>query len=86
MDSSTRKSMGRIIRKPEVLHKVGFSDTKLWRMEKAGEFPRRVALGGNSSGWFEMEVDEWMAQRAAERLNPDAPRCRHPRRVAGNQK
>ena len=59
----------RIIRKPELFSKVSLSDATIWRMEKAGRFPRRIQLGGNSVGWFEDEVDGWIAKKAAERYD-----------------
>ena len=57
----------RILRKPECLHRVGLSDPTVWRLEKKGQFPRRLRLGGNSCGWLESEVNEWMKARAAAR-------------------
>jgi prophage regulatory protein len=57
----------RIIRKPELLSKVGLSDATIWRMERAGKFPKRVSLGGNSVGWLDHEIKEWFEQKAAER-------------------
>jgi len=57
----------RIIRKPELLGMIGLSDATVWRMEKAGEFPRRLRLGGNSVGWFLGEIDGWLAKKAEER-------------------
>ncbi len=29
----------RIIRKPELMSRIGLSDASIWRMEKAGKFP-----------------------------------------------
>lgn len=57
----------RIIRKPELLATVGLSDPTIWRMEKEGNFPKRIRLGGNSCGWFENEVQDWLTARGAER-------------------
>jgi len=57
----------RILRKPETLYRTGLSDPTIWRMEKAGKFPRRIKLGGNSVGWFESEVLTWLKNKAAER-------------------
>jgi len=57
----------RIVRKPELFAKVGLSDATIWRMERAGKFPKRLSLGGNSVGWLENEVDEWFDQKAADR-------------------
>lgn len=61
------KKRTRVIRKPELLATVGLSDPTIWRMEKEGKFPKRIRLGGNSCGWFENEVLDWLAARGAER-------------------
>ena len=58
----------RVIRKPELMNRIGLSDASVWRMERKGMFPRRIRLGGNSVGWFESEINRWFAQKAAERL------------------
>jgi len=57
----------RIIRKPGVFNKIQLSDATLWRREKKGDFPQRISLGGNSVGWFEDEIDAWLAKKAAAR-------------------
>ncbi|BBO70975.1 hypothetical protein DSCA_49050 [Desulfosarcina alkanivorans] len=57
----------RVIRWPELEKRIGVSNVTAWRWEKAGKFPKRIRLGGNSAGWIESEVDEWIKQRAAER-------------------
>ncbi len=59
--------MDRIIRKKELFHMVPLSDATIWRMEKAGKFPKRLQLGGNSVGWSESEVREWQDQLKAAR-------------------
>jgi prophage regulatory protein len=64
----------RILRKPEVLAIVNVSPTTLWRMEKAGRFPRRISLGPNSAGWLASEVEAWFANLTKNR--DTAPRIR----------
>jgi prophage regulatory protein len=58
----------RIIRKPELFARVGLSDATIWRMEKAGKFPQRVRLGGNSVGWIDDEIEGWFADRLYNRV------------------
>jgi len=53
----------RLIRKPELLRRVPYSDTTIWREEKAGRFPRRVQLGPGAVGWYEDEIDAWINAR-----------------------
>lgn len=67
----------RIIRKPELFSMIGLSDATIWRLEKKGKFPRRISLGGNSVGWFDTEVNGWLATKAADRKeNPVQTRQR----------
>ena len=65
--SPTRQSGIRVIRKAELEQKTGLSAMQIGRLEKDGDFPRRIRLGANSVGWIELEVDEWITRRAAER-------------------
>jgi prophage regulatory protein len=60
--------MHRIIRKPELMVKIQLSDATIWRMENKGTFPRRIKLGGNSVGWFDNEVEEWLTKKSADRF------------------
>jgi prophage regulatory protein len=57
----------RILRKKEVLSVIGLSDTTLWRMEKTGQFPKRINLGGNSVGWLSSEIQKWIKLKAEKR-------------------
>ena len=57
----------RILRKPELMTKIGLSDASIWRMERAGRFPKRIRLGGKSVGWFSDEVEKWFQEKAAAR-------------------
>ena len=52
---------GRVIRFHEVKRLVPLSRTTLWRMERAGRFPRRIQIGSNAVAWHEQEVLDWIA-------------------------
>ena len=43
--------------------KTGKSRVQLWRDVRAKRFPAPLELGANSVGWFEDEIDEWLASR-----------------------
>jgi len=60
----------KLLRPKDAATKVGLSRMHLYRLERAGRFPRRVRLGVASVGWLEHEVDSWIAERAAERDQP----------------
>jgi prophage regulatory protein len=52
-----------ILRLPEVIGRTGLSRTTLWRLERNGQFPRRIYLSRNSVGWDRDEVSRWLANR-----------------------
>jgi prophage regulatory protein len=65
----------RILRQRQVCEAVGYSTMHIWRLEKAGLFPRRLKLGPNSVGWLASEIDAWIEAKIAER---DATQGREP--------
>lgn len=52
-----------IIRFKDVKAITGLSRTTIWRYERDGLFPRRIALGGGSIGWYQNEIEHWVASR-----------------------
>jgi prophage regulatory protein len=62
------ESSMKVLRFSKLQERVGLSRTHVGRLESAGEFPRRVALGPRSVGWREDEVDAWLEAR--ERVGP----------------
>ncbi|OYX39017.1 MULTISPECIES: AlpA family phage regulatory protein [unclassified Sphingomonas] len=59
----------RLIRKPALEEKVGYTERHIRDMEARGAFPKRLRPdpNGSSVAWIEEEIDEWIAARAAER-------------------
>lgn len=57
----------RVLRKREIIDRVGYSLMHLYRLEKLGLFPGRIRLGPNSVGWIEGEVDAWIKERIRQR-------------------
>ena len=57
----------KFLRLPEVLMRVPYSRSHLWRMERDGKFPKRVKLGPNRVGWLAGEIDAWINSRIIER-------------------
>ena len=53
----------RLVRSTELVALVGLSRTQVWRLEKAGQFPRRRRLGPNSVAWLLSEVQEFLNSR-----------------------
>ncbi|MBO9377646.1 AlpA family phage regulatory protein [Sphingomonas histidinilytica] len=50
-----------IIRLPEVLRRTGLKRTTLYRKIRDRSFPTQVRLSLNCVGWYESDVDGWVA-------------------------
>jgi len=48
-------------------HGITFGRSHLYTLENEKKFPKRVQLGVNRVGWVQSEVEEWLAQRLANR-------------------
>lgn len=57
----------RLLRRREVEQKTGKSRAAIYADIRAGTFPEPVPIGVNSVAWLEAEVDQWIADRLAER-------------------
>ena len=47
---------------------ITFSRRHLKRLEDEKKFPLRVVLGENKIGWVVTEVDDWLAEKLADRI------------------
>jgi predicted DNA-binding transcriptional regulator AlpA len=56
----------------QVLEIVPISRTTLFRMEKAGRFPKSTYITPNRRVWFEDEIIAW--QHAVDEFNPNRGR------------
>lgn len=65
MTSPSRK----ILRLPAVKEKTGLGRDSIYRGGREGWFPTRIKITSRASGWFEDEIDSWIAARAAERTS-----------------
>lgn len=54
---------------------VTYSKTQLWRLAKAGTFPKPIKVGAARNAWVESEIDAWIKARMAER-DSAAAECR----------
>ena len=48
----------RILNSNEVVKKIGLSKVTVWRMERAGLFPKRINLSDRRVGWAESEIED----------------------------
>jgi predicted DNA-binding transcriptional regulator AlpA len=65
----------------QVLDRIPMSKTTLWRMEKAGKFPRSTYLSPNRRAWFEDEIIKW--QNEVDERQPNRGRGKGRRSSAG---
>lgn len=63
----------RLIRLPEVISITGCKRTKIYQLERAGKFPKRISLGATTA-WSEREVRAWVQLRIAARDQDEAKR------------
>ena len=63
----------RILSKRQLKELVLYSPQHIARLEKAGQFPKRVQLGPSRVGWVEDEVLDWLQVKLSCREEP----CRH---------
>jgi prophage regulatory protein len=64
LDSGPR--LPRLVSFREVAQRVALSRSTIWRMERAGQFPKRRRLSVNKVAWWEPEIEEWLQTRALQ--------------------
>ncbi len=65
--SSEHSPGRRLLRAKQVMARMGWSRTTLWRRVRAGEFPAPVKTGANGTAFYEEEVNT--AQANLPRVN-----------------
>lgn len=53
----------KLLRLPVVIEVTGLCRTAIYQLEKAGDFPHRVAIGKRSVAWREDQVIAWIESR-----------------------
>ena len=56
-------NVDRIVSAKERRSLIPYSDMHVWRLEQAGEFPRRIRLGANRVGWSLQELQAWIVAK-----------------------
>jgi prophage regulatory protein len=62
---SKRLSPEELILHGDLKRLVPLSRTTVWRMERRGEFPRRIAISDRRVAWRRSEIEAWLKRRAA---------------------
>ena len=55
-----------ILRRKSVEARTGLSRSTLYAYIAAGQFPAPVALGARAVGWYESDVEAWLASRVKQ--------------------
>ncbi|WP_248746200.1 AlpA family transcriptional regulator [Pseudomonas sp. MWU12-2037] len=57
----------RVLRRDEVEHKTGLKRAHIYALMRADRFPKTIPLGKRAVGWDSREIEQWIADRCAER-------------------
>jgi len=65
----------KFLRIRQVIQLTGLSRMTIYRLEVAGEFPKRRQLSKNSVAWLDTDIEQWAQSRPASRLRgtPETP-------------
>lgn len=55
--------MMNLLRRPEVLNRVGLSRSTMYSQMALGSFPRPVKIGVRAVAWDANSINEWIASR-----------------------
>ncbi len=56
----------RLIRLPEVVDRIGFKKSNIYRLIQEDKFPRPVKIGCRASAWKESEIQAWINECEAQ--------------------
>lgn len=73
MSTATDNTMPRLIRRKELLSRLGISESSLYEQIAAGQFPKPIPIGPKAVAWLESEVVDWINHRTALRASGRKP-------------
>ena len=62
----------RLLRMPEVMERTGLSKAMIYRLIRAGGFPKQVRLSVRAVGWNAHSINEWIEAREVAAAHADA--------------
>ena len=57
----------KLLRLKAVMEATGLGRSSIYKFIAQGTFPKPVSLGGRNVGWVDHEIEEWIAERVADR-------------------
>jgi len=64
---AVQSNQSRLISQREVMQRVPYGRTTIWKLIKQGRFPQPVKIGGNRVAFVDSEIDDWIEQQIAQR-------------------
>ena len=61
----------RLLRLPEVIHRVGLSRTTIYSLIATGEFPRPIVIGPRAVAWSQQELEDWITSKRQAACSAD---------------
>lgn len=61
----------KILRMRTVLERTGLSRSTIYRKIAEGTFPAQLKISTNGSGWYESDINRWIANPASWRVTID---------------
>jgi len=55
-----QQNIQRLLNLKQVKGFIPYSTMQIYRLEKAGEFPRRIKIGKGRVAWLETEIQQWI--------------------------
>lgn len=49
-----------LLRRKTVLARTGISKSEMYRLIRAGKFPRQESIGGKMVAWRAAEIEQWL--------------------------
>jgi prophage regulatory protein len=65
--SETPSTLNRVVLRHNMPEYTGYSIIHIYRLIKAGRFPKPLRLGANRVAWLETDLKDWQAAKIAER-------------------
>ena len=62
----------RIERLPAVMARTGLRKTRIYALEAAGKFPKRVKISDRAVGWYAHEIDDFLSSRPRASAEADS--------------
>ncbi|NDE90126.1 MAG: AlpA family phage regulatory protein [Alphaproteobacteria bacterium] len=56
-------SVQKLLSRKQLKEIIPYSTMQIYRLEKAGEFPKRVKIGKQRVAWLEADVQKWIESK-----------------------